>query len=424
MTQMTKRGKVKNTHTLSAAQILGTLPDSFILRHVSLEPRHVFHETLSWIGKDELSPELQERSAKRNAVKRYSAHRSPIKAPTSSLLSSRNSVNEMLVELREQKERTRQIEKAMDVLKESSSNLMQMNSDLSAQVKLLLEENSLLKRHLNEPKTISRLPMNILSRESTCNLSYANVADISKPMNKSMKFYTKSFTSAPSSPIEVVSAKSSIPIPNSSKHEFSPLKMVFFKGCHRKSINTYKKMLPNIGFEPHWARHIVFLAEDIIQITTFESKADALINAMESISPKVKHLQDFDPLLGSSYLDYGNFSDESATKSYLSLMKQCATKLQNDYKTTPSLRRIALFISKVVEQKDIHYQPIPRASRVFWLGDVMIKKDPPTDAMDIETQDLNTKGKEEMEIDQAKSQNDANECKEADNVESVKPNDQ
>ena len=68
MTQMTKRGKVKNTyqfacgtHTLSAAQILGTLPDSFILRHVPLEPRHVFHETLSWIGKDELSPELQER---------------------------------------------------------------------------------------------------------------------------------------------------------------------------------------------------------------------------------------------------------------------------------------------------------------------------------------------------------------------------
>ena len=105
-------------------------------------------------------------------------------------------------------------------------------------------------------------------------------------------------------------------------------------------------------------------------------------------------------------------------------MKQCATKLQNDYKTTPSLRRIALFISKVVEQKDIHYQPIPRASRVFCLGDFMIKKDHPTDAMDIETQDLNTKGKDEMEIDQAKSQNDANKCKEADTVESAKLNDQ
>ena len=97
MTQMSKREKVKNTYyfacgtyTLSAAQILGTLPDSFILRHVPLEPRHVFHEALSWIGKDELSPELQERSAKLNAVKRYSAHRSPIKAPMSSLLSSRN----------------------------------------------------------------------------------------------------------------------------------------------------------------------------------------------------------------------------------------------------------------------------------------------------------------------------------------------
>ena len=81
MTQMTKRGKVKNTyqfacetHTLSAAQILGTLTDKFILRHVPLEPLHVFHETLSWIGKNELNPELQEISAKRNAVKCYESY--------------------------------------------------------------------------------------------------------------------------------------------------------------------------------------------------------------------------------------------------------------------------------------------------------------------------------------------------------------
>ena len=151
---------------------------------------YIFHETLSWIGKDELSPELQERSAKRNAVKRYTAHRSPIKVPTSSLLSSRNSVNEMFVVLRDQKERIRQIEKAMDLLKESSSNLMKMNSDLSAQVKLLQEENFLLKRRLNEQKTLSQgIRCTILENLSTTTNIASNPLLNGKLLIKSIDTY-------------------------------------------------------------------------------------------------------------------------------------------------------------------------------------------------------------------------------------------
>ena len=151
MTQMTKRGKSNKTyqfacgnHTLSASQILGSLPDAFLLQNIPNEPRNILNETLSWLGKDQLSPELNERLSKRNATKRFSSHRSPIKAPMTSLLNSRNSVNEMLVELRELKERVLMNENAMALLKESNTKLSAINFELSDQLKLIKEENMIL----------------------------------------------------------------------------------------------------------------------------------------------------------------------------------------------------------------------------------------------------------------------------------------
>ena len=54
MSLMTKRGKTNKTyqfacgsHTLSATQILGSLPDAFLLAHLPKEPRHIFNETLA-----------------------------------------------------------------------------------------------------------------------------------------------------------------------------------------------------------------------------------------------------------------------------------------------------------------------------------------------------------------------------------------
>lgn len=393
MMAMTKRGKVKNTyqfacmqHTLSATQILGTLPDSFILRYLPMDPRHVFIETLSWIKKDHLCPELQELSCKRNAVKRFSAHRSPMKAPMSSLLSSRNSVNEMYVELRELKERVIFNERALHLQKESNANLTEINAGLTEQVKLLKEENSILKRHLNEPKFTLQPRTNNGSTASISNNSYASVSNLVKPMNKTMRHYTQAALKGQTSPMEVISAAAPINASSPrSKEEFSPLKVVIFKGCHRKNISAYKTMLPTIGFETHWARHVVFLAEEILQITTFECKVDLLIKGMQSISPEVKHMPNFNPFAGSSYSDYGTFTDESASKSYLSLMSKCASKLQSDCKRTPSLRRIAFFLAKLVESKSINFDPVPRPTRVFCLGDFIVKKEPAATAMEIET---------------------------------------
>lgn len=385
MTQMTKRGKTNKTyqfncgtHTVSATQILGSLPDAFILKHLPKEPRHIYNQTLSWIGKDQLSPELLERASSKNAVKRYSAHRSPIKPATSSLLTSRNQVNEVFSEMKYMKLRLCELEKELSESTANSKLFEEMNVALKEQLKAIKEENDLLKKFLSSPKVPQ--PPKQQQKNSTADPSspsYACVTDNIKPMNKIMRFYTKA-ASTPHSPLEVVSAPApQVKLQNTrSSTEFSPYKLVFFKGCHRKPIGEYKKMLPSIGFEAHWARHICFLAEDIIQITTFESKVEILIKALTSISNDVEHLKDFNPLVGSSYSNYGNFSDESASKSYFTLMKQAAKNISADANRIPSLRRLSAFISKIVESQDVNIKAAPRPTRIFCLGDFIIKKEP------------------------------------------------
>ncbi len=385
MTLLTKRGKTNKTyqfncgsHTVSATQILGSLPDAFILQHLPKEPRYIYNQTLSWIGKDQLSPELLERASSRNAVKRYSAHRSPIKPATSSLLTSRSQVNEVLSEMRLMKNRMDELEKELTISKTTSTLLEEKNIALLEQLKVLKEENILLKKFLSSPKEslqhTQQQQKNFTNDPSSP--SYADVTDAIKPMNKTMRFYTKG-ASTPRNPIETISAP--VPAPkaqnNRTSTEFSPYKVLFFKGCHRKTIGEYKKMLTSIGFPSHLARHMVFLTEDILQIVTFDSKANELINTLESISNEVRNLPDFDPLKGSSYEAYGDHTDESATKCYLALMKQAADKLANEISRMPSLKRTYFFLKKLIESKCVHFPPAPRPTKVFCLGDFVIKKE-------------------------------------------------
>ena len=68
-------------------------PDEFLLKHLPKDPRHIHNQTLSWIGKTSWAradgtPVVPE------CCQRYSAHCSPIKSTTSSLLTSRNQTNE------------------------------------------------------------------------------------------------------------------------------------------------------------------------------------------------------------------------------------------------------------------------------------------------------------------------------------------
>jgi hypothetical protein len=92
---------------------------------------------------------------------------------------------------------------------------------------------------------------------------------------------------------------------------------------------------------------------------------------MESISPSVKHLPDFDPCAGVSYKKYGKLTDESAKKAYFTLMEKNAERLKKDSKVVPSLKRVAAFFAKVVEAKDTKYQAPSRAPTVFCLGDFL-----------------------------------------------------
>ena len=394
MTSMTKKGKVNSTyqfacgtHTISATQILRSLPDAFILKHIPKEPRHIHNQTLSWIGKEQLSPELLENMSSKNAVKRYRTHRSPIKPVTSSLLTSRNQVNEVFSEMKHMKHRLCEMEKELIESTANSKLLEEMIVTLKEQLKAIKEENALLKKFLNSPKVPQPPALQHQQKNSTADLSsssYACVTDYIKPMNKIMRFYTKA-ESTPRSPTEVVSARAPQEKQQHTRSsaEFSPYKLVFFRGCHRKPIGEYKKMLPSIGFEAHWARHICFLAEDIVQITTFESKVDTLIKAITSISNDVKHLKDFNPLVGASYVNYGTFSDDSASKCYFTLMKQAAKNISADAQRIPSLRRLSAFFSKIVESQDVSIKASPRPTRIFCLGNFIIKKEPVAMEVDI-----------------------------------------
>ena len=90
---------------------------------------------------------------------------------------------------------------------------------------------------------------------------------------------------------------------------------------------------------------------------------------MESISPSVKHLQNFEPCCGKSYEKYGPYSDESARKAYFTLMERSTERLKKDSKLIPSLKRVAAFFEKVVEARNINYQSPRRTPTIFCLGD-------------------------------------------------------
>ena len=100
-------------------------------------------------------------------------------------------------------------------------------------------------------------------------------------MNKIMRFYTKAATTPPS-PIEVISAP--VPPPKLQKYppsaEFSHIRCSFQRLPQKTIIGEYKRMLPQIGFPPHLARHLIFLTEDILQVVTFWPKAEEPIRAL------------------------------------------------------------------------------------------------------------------------------------------------
>ena len=396
MRPLKKHGKVKSTyqfecrnHKISAKQILENLPDNLILELIPNEPRAFFNSVLKWLSKDHLSPELIKLTTERNAVKRFSRSHEEETNVCTSLIKSRNVENGYITEAIGMKDRMASLEETVRQLSLQINELAEVNSMLKKENKALVEENQMLKRHLSAPS--STVPV---SPRTTS--SYASVTAIYKPKTAPLplKFYTKAGSQSPKEIVDPTIKHNIEKIDNVSPTEsYSPLKFVYFVGCHRKIASTYRKMLPKIGIDAHWARDITFLAEDLIQITTFESKEQMLIKAMESISPSVKHLQDFEPCSGKSYEKYGPYSDESARKAYFTLMERSTLRLKKDSKLVPSLKRVAAFFEKVVEARNINYQSPRRTPTIFCLGD-FIKTEKPK-AIDTDTKEL----KFDMEIE-------------------------
>jgi hypothetical protein len=146
-------------HTISAAKILSTLPDEFILKHIPCNPMHVFHETIQWIGKDHLSPELENASNFKEASKRFSVNCSPIKGQSQSslLLRYRNQTNETLMDIKELRSRP---EQKMSEYSSKFNRVLMENDILNEQLKLIREENRFSK-NISLKKPTSKLILRI-----------------------------------------------------------------------------------------------------------------------------------------------------------------------------------------------------------------------------------------------------------------------
>ena len=137
------------------------------------------------------------------------------------------------------------------------------NSILKSSLKAAREEAFNLRRYLSEDKT-TESPVRInVGKEET----YAAVANIHKPEPR-RKVPTMT-------PLEVISKNTnSGKEPQTiseitKKYAFSPLKFIYFEGCQRRQPSLYRQIFRDVGLDSKSIRDITFLAEDILQITTY-----------------------------------------------------------------------------------------------------------------------------------------------------------
>ena len=350
LAKFSKHGKVKETfqfectigkHKVSAVQLLRHFPDEALSILVAALDNADKAQALEWIGKEHLSPELWEVKAKKNATKRFAIELSPIKDGSTKIRAINNSLESEVEELRRQ-------------LKEVAEKC----NDWMHRYNAKSEECEVLKRHV-----LAKVDDETVSKKS-----YVDVAKIILP---EIKKKNKAPKTAPPTPIEIISNPGLFA--PTQKAAYSPLKLIYFEGCQRKNPSLYRTMFTQIGINNRSVRDITFLAQDILQITTYESSIEAITKALENISPTVKLIEDFDPCKGKSYSKYGDFSDELAKASYFAMMEQTATRLAKISETIKPLQRTATFLKKIVESKNTKYESPRRVPKCFVLGDFWIQ---------------------------------------------------
>lgn len=334
----------KDGHHLSATQILGTLPDEWITSSTELMCDSTRLQTLKWIDKEHLAGDIWETKGLKNATKRFAVELSPIKTNDTKI----RAVNVSLeTEVKELKVMVETLMKRQDVIESE-------NVDLRSALKAAREEASMLRRLLAEETPKS---------ESRSQPSFAEVAVINRPIKKPTKAM---------SPLETVSPKSISSVETDvERPAFSPLKIVFYEGCHRKSPSTYRQMFRDIGIDPRAIRDITFLADDLLQLTTYESAISDITAALKSVSEKIRRIDDFDPTKAESYSKYGSFNDEEVKNSYFAVMAKSAERLKKAAENVKALKRSANFLNKIVENRNIEYKPVEKPSKIFFLGNLL-----------------------------------------------------
>jgi hypothetical protein len=194
-----------------------------------------------------------------------------------------------------------------------------------------------LRRYLLEkidPEVMSGKP----SATEPVERTFATVASIHRPPSSKR---TLNMT-----PLEVIS-KPKNPTSSNDRPPYSPLKIYFFEGCHRKSPGIYRKMLTDLGFNARLVRDITFLSDDIMQVTTYESVIEELSNILLGISTSVRCLDNLNPIKGDNYSKYGTFSDEEVKAGYFAMMTKSAERLTKAAESVKALKRSANFLNKI-----------------------------------------------------------------------------
>ena len=149
---------------------------------------------------------------------------------------------------------------------------------------------------------------------------------------------------------------------------YSPLKIVFFKGCQRSDPKHYRRLLAFKKYNHALARDICFLTEDIMQVVTYESEISKILQIFKSVKPSVELLENFDPCDPANFVQYGNFDADRLKECYFNGLKNAMKRLTEMCLLYPNLTRTVSFIKKVIETKCVNYSTPKKAERSFFMN--------------------------------------------------------
>ena len=374
LVSVTKNGKLKETyqfhctkggHGRSATQIISSLPDDWLLELTQDLDTKYRAELLKWAEKGSLWGELWQMKPSRNAMKRFAQELSPIKTDSLKIRAVNNGLEETIRVLKEENNQ----------LCEENENLREELRELKNMMKSMTEELVNIKKHLLEPES-RRISDNVPTEPERP--SFATVTAVHRPPQK-LNIRR---------PIQVVTGeRAERNIGN--KPMYSPLKLIYFKGCKRAGPTEYRRMFREIGIDTRTIRDILFLTDDIMQLTVYEASIAAIEEKLLCLSNSIERITDFNPMTGTSYCSDGSISDETAKNAYMALMKLSAERMEGLSETVKPLKRTASFLKKIVETGNLNYQSPERKPRMFFLGQFITIPSPPVmDATTDKTADM------------------------------------